>query len=63
MKEVSMSETEISRADIFFKISQKKMTHKKAAEVLGLSDRHIRRLYVKFKEFGGSFTCLAKKRE
>lgn len=52
MKEVSMSETEISRADIFSKISQKKMTHKKAAEVLGLSDRHIRRLYAKFKKFG-----------
>lgn len=52
MKEVYMTQPEISRGDIFSKISQKKMTQLEAAEVLGLSDRHIRRLYAKFKEFG-----------
>lgn len=52
MKEVYMSEPEISRGDIFSKISQNKITQQKAAEELGLSARHIRRLYVKFIKSG-----------
>ena len=51
-KEVFMTEPEISRGDIFLEISQKKLTQRKAAELLGLSDRHINRLYTKFLEFG-----------
>ena len=47
-----MTEPEISRGDIFLEISQKKLTQRKAAEMLGLSDRHINRLYTKFLEFG-----------
>lgn len=52
MKEVYMTEPEVSKGDIFSKISQKKMTQKEAAEALGLSERHIRRLYAKFKDSG-----------
>jgi len=52
MKEVYMTQPEISRGDCFSEISQNKMTQQKAAEMLGLSDRHVRRLYTKFKEFG-----------
>ncbi len=50
MKEVYMTQPEISRGDIFSKISQKKMTQQEAAEALGLSDRQIRRLYAKWKK-------------
>lgn len=52
MKEVYMTQPEISRGDIFSKISQNNMTQQEAAEVLGMSDRHIRRLYAKFKKSG-----------
>lgn len=51
-KEVNMTEPEISRGDIFSKISQNKMTQQEAAEILSLSERHIRRLYAKFKKLG-----------
>ena len=47
-----MTQPEISRGDIFSKISQKKITQQKAAEMLGLSDRHVSRLYAEFLEFG-----------
>ena len=43
-----MTQPEISRGDVFLKITQKKITQRKAAEVLGLSERHIGRLYGKF---------------
>lgn len=52
MKEVCMTQSEISRGDIFSQISQKKITQTKAAEILGLSARHVRRLYAKFEQFG-----------
>lgn len=52
MKEVCMTQPEISRGDIFSLISQKKMTQAKAAEELGLSVRHLRRLYANFKKVG-----------
>ena len=52
MKEVYMTQPEISKGDIFSKISQKKMTQQKAAEMLGLSTRHTGRLYAKFQKFG-----------
>jgi hypothetical protein len=51
-KEVYMTQPEISRGDIFSKISQNKMTQRKAAETLGLSNRHIRRLYAEFRKYG-----------
>ena len=47
-----LTQPEISRGDVFLKISQKKMTLTKAAELLGLSTRHVRRLYAKFRKSG-----------
>jgi hypothetical protein len=60
-KGVYMTEPEISRADIFSEISQNKITQQKAAEILGLSDRHIRRLYAKFKK-SGMISLVSKQR-
>lgn len=51
-REVIMTQSEISRGDIFSEISQKKITQRKAAEMLGLSDRHVSRLYAEFLEHG-----------
>jgi transposase len=51
-KEVIMTQPEISRGDIFSEISQKKLTQRKAAERLGLSERHVSRLYAEFLKSG-----------
>jgi len=51
-KEIIMTQPEISRGDIFSEISQKKLTKRKAAELLGLSERHVSRLYAEFLNFG-----------
>jgi hypothetical protein len=51
-KEVTMTQPEISRGDIFSEISQKKLTQRKAAKLLGLSERHVSRLYAEFLKFG-----------
>lgn len=51
-KEIIMTQSEISRGDIFSEISQKRLTQRKAAEQLGLSERHVCRLYAKFLKFG-----------
>jgi hypothetical protein len=45
---VCMTKPAVSRGDIFLKIAQNKITQCKASEELGLSERHIRRLYAKF---------------
>ncbi len=52
MKEIQMTQAEISRADILSKIGQKKLTQRKAAEMLGLCERHVRRLYNRFQRIG-----------
>jgi len=51
-KEVIMTQPEISRGDIFSEISQKKLTQRKASELLGLTERHVSRLYAEFLKFG-----------
>jgi hypothetical protein len=51
-EEVTMSLEEIKRADIFSQISQKKLSKTKAAEVLSMSLRHLRRLYKAFQKQG-----------
>jgi hypothetical protein len=51
-EEVCMAKSKISRGDIFLKITQNKMTQRKAAEELGISERHLRRLYAEFLMFG-----------
>lgn len=56
-----MTEREISRANVFSEISQKKISQIKAAEILGISARHVRRLYAKYVDKGLS-ALVSKKR-
>ena len=49
---VKMTKRDISKVDIFSEISQRKISKTKEAEVLGMSIRHIQRLYADFREFG-----------
>ena len=51
-EELNMTKREISRADIFSEISQNKISKTKAAEILGISIRHVQRLYADFKKVG-----------
>jgi len=60
-EEVCMKKPEISRGNIFSKITQNKITQRKAAEELGLSERHVRRLYAKFLILGLA-SLVSKKR-
>lgn len=59
-EEVCMKKPEISRGNLFLKITQNKITQRKAAEELGLSERHVRRLYAEFLMNG--LTSLASKK-
>jgi transposase len=52
--EIIMSQKEVSRADVFSEISQKKINQTKAAGILGLSARHVRRLYHEYLKSGVS---------
>src|SRR5271156_2911820 len=49
---VYMTEAELSRAEVFVLISQKRITQSKAAEALNLSLRQVERLYLIFKKHG-----------
>jgi hypothetical protein len=51
-KEVYMTQHEVTRANIFSEISQKKISKTKAAEILGISRGHLHRLYKEFKKSG-----------
>jgi transposase len=57
---VYMTRAELSRAEIFLLVSQKRITQAKAAEELNLSVRQIERLYSSFKKQG--IKALASKR-
>ena len=41
VKEINMSEREVSRADVFSDVSRKKISQIRAAEILGISPRHL----------------------
>ena len=43
-KTVTMSKKELSRLEIIYRVKEKRMTQKVAAETLGISERHMRRL-------------------
>lgn len=58
-----MTQAEISRGDILSKISQKKISQREAAEILGISERQVRRLYVKFQKFGISSLVSQKRKK
>lgn len=49
-----MSQKEIKRLELFQKISEKRLTQTRAAELLGLNIRHIKRLYQRYKKHGAS---------
>jgi len=49
---VNMTEQEVTRANVISGICQGKITQKNAAEVLGMSLRHIQRLHASFLEHG-----------
>ena len=52
MEGLFMSDKEISRLEIIQKVCNKKLTQKRAAEILRLSKRQIIRLCKKFHKFG-----------
>lgn len=56
-----MTKQEQNRADLFLQISQKLISQTKAAEELGLSVRHVQRLYSRFQK-GGVASLVSLKR-
>ena len=55
-----MSQRELSRVEVMERLKAKKITQKKAAEVLGLSVRQVRRLQKQYAEKGEKETILLK---
>ena len=51
-KGINMIKKEVSKVDVFSQISQRKISQTKAAEILGISERHLQRLYIRFKKAG-----------
>jgi len=51
-KLLTMSEKEISRKEILDKINDKRMLQREAAKVLGISERHLRRLLQSYRRKG-----------
>jgi len=49
---LTMNKKELSRLEIMQRIEQKRLTQKKAAQLLGLSVRHVKRLYRAYREQG-----------
>ena len=58
---VTMSKNDLSRYTVVGQALEKRMTQVKAAEMLGVSDRHFRRLLKAYKEQGAK-GLLSKKR-
>ncbi len=54
MELLEMSKKEVSRLSIMEQIKAKKITQKKASEILGLRERQIRRLWKNYQEKGAS---------
>lgn len=54
MELLQMSKKELSRVEVMERIKGKKMTQKKGAEALGLSVRHVRRLWKNYQEKGAA---------
>ena len=49
IKGIYMTEQEIFKAEVLFKIAEKRLSQAEAAQKLGIFDRHIRRLYRAYK--------------
>ncbi len=52
MELLTMSKKELSRVEVMERIKAKKMTQKNASEALGLSVRHVRRLWKNYQAEG-----------
>jgi len=51
---LTMSKKELTRLEVMQRIQEKRLTQKEAAHILGLSIRHVRRLYQAYRERGAS---------
>jgi transposase len=60
-KGVYMTQKEVDRANLFLEIGQKNISQSKAAKVLGLSVRHVQRLYGAYRR-GGIVALASRKR-
>jgi transposase len=49
---ITMSTKELGRAEILSKLKQKAISQLQAAEILGISNRQVRRLYREYKKMG-----------
>jgi transposase len=49
---VTMSTAELDRADLMAKVAARRLTQREAARLLGLSDRHVRRLVTAYEAHG-----------
>ncbi|WP_083461876.1 helix-turn-helix domain-containing protein [Thermanaerothrix daxensis] len=47
-----MSEKELYRLQIMTQLEEKRITQKQAGELLGVSERHVKRLWRRFKRDG-----------
>ncbi len=51
---LTLSMKELDRLQVMARIAQRRLTRRRAAELLGLSERHVRRLYDAFAADGAS---------
>jgi len=51
---LTLSMKELDRLQVMARIAERRLTRRRAAELLGLSERHIRRLYDAFAADGAS---------
>jgi hypothetical protein len=61
MEGIIMSKKELDRMEIFSQLLQKRLTQKQAADILQISDRHVRRLFHAYKKLG-AMGVLSRKR-
>jgi len=54
METITMSRKEISRLEVMQKLSEKRMSQKEAGAILGVSERHIKRLLKAYRKKGAA---------
>ncbi len=62
METIMMSSKEISRLEVMQKLSEKRMSQKEAGAILGVSERHIKRLLKAYRKKGAD-GLISKHRE
>ena len=60
-EQVTLSGKELDRLQIFTRISERRLTQRRAAELLGITPRQVRRLYRAFKAQGAAGLVSAKR--